>query len=64
MNRTFTEVICKLNSSRDKKGVRFLDYIVSKYFCQKSTFMTIKEIMPYLEEGDCSDLINIVSTIE
>ena len=64
MNRTFIEVISKLNSANNIKGVNFLNYIASKYFCRNRVFMTIKEVVPYLEEGDGDDLLYILNNIE
>jgi hypothetical protein len=58
------EVISKLNSANNRKGVNFLNYIASKYFCRNSIYMTIREVVPYLEEGDGDDLLHILKNIE
>jgi hypothetical protein len=64
VNRTFMEVISKLNSVNNRKGVNFLNYIASKYFCRNSIYMTMREVVSYLEEGDGDDLLHIINDIE
>jgi hypothetical protein len=64
MNSTFIEALAHCNKEKDLNSKNFLEYILSKYFCEERLFMSMKDAIPYLDKGDLEVFIPIVYSIE
>jgi hypothetical protein len=60
MEKTFIDALSRLNAQRDVKSIRFLEYILTKYFNKNRFLMPVKEAMPFLERHDREQLATIL----
>jgi|15BtaG_2_1085339.scaffolds.fasta_scaffold00046_55 hypothetical protein len=64
MDPTFGDIIAFYSYSKDNESKLFIEYILAKYFNDKSFFMKIREALPYLEENDKEMLFSIADKVE
>tara|TARA_Y100000034_G_C6769147_1_gene343052 strand:+ start:334 stop:531 length:198 start_codon:yes stop_codon:yes gene_type:complete len=63
MDATFGDAIAYYSYSNDNESRLFIEYILLKYFNDKSFFMKMQEAAPYLEKNDKEMLFAIASKV-
>lgn len=60
MKNTFIDLQCILREQDDLKANRFLNYVQTKYFDNKSSFMNVSDAFGFLDTQDKEELEKII----
>lgn len=58
--KTFIDALSYFNSEGDGEAVKFLEYILMKYFDRDNFFMLTSDAIPYLDSGDKKQMVDIL----
>ena len=61
--KTFMDALSYFNSEGDGKSIKFLEYVLIKYFDKNNFFMLTSDAIPFLDGGDREQMIDLLKVV-